>query len=78
MKEVASLASNELMLIQDDGKLVSCAEVILVLSEPFHELGGKVRRCENVRFVGSAKSLRQLAEALTAIAEQCDKHKPKP
>ena len=74
MKEVSYISTNELTLIEGE-KRTPMAEVILVISEPFHEYDSSgtptsTRQVENIRFAATSESLKSLSLVFAKLSEE--------
>lgn len=77
MKELLASARNHFMSLPDEGDPSHMTEVILILTEPRFACDAagvlnRTRDVETLRFCASVKSLRSLAERLTAWADEAD------
>lgn len=79
MRELCGNAHNEHLLIADGGALIPSAELILMLSEPVYNFDPQRgmtarRKTTEVRFSADAPRIRNLASALSDIADNLERH----
>ena len=76
MVELTGDSGNVYLMPKDDGTVISCAEVILIVSEPQYRANvdgfAKVRELSAMRFTTGSKQLRELAKHLEEWADIAD------
>ncbi len=76
MVELTGDSGNVYLIPKDDGTVIACAEVALIVSEPQYRANvdgfAKVRELSALRFTTGAKQLRELAKHMTEWADIAD------